>query len=438
MTALPPFADDPRRERPASRPAAEPRYFGRGQPFEGGEDWQSRTAASILNFLSRWEAESDAAAEQGGDALGSLFRGVRDLLTSERPGRTSIAGLPLSPTQPQPTPRPPRAARTGGSAEPGPEQATDSWAVTGRGAGRLDGRGPALVEYDYEAELRKVARMSPEDRARLQTQMVLAGVLEGDFQYGGWDEPTIAAYSDLLGFSELHQLPVDKALTEYGAARRWAEEQGIPWGEMNGGRGDPGGVEQMARRMRRRFVRPTYEAPDLANLADAVDAEFERQVGRPPTQRERDEWSQRYAQAHRVAFEEEVAATRREHEFSEDTAMWGDRVAASQEARAAGPGGAAQTTADIVREQAAGPQDSWMRNRGVGDTSPPGPPSPGAPPSLPGEVQTTDPLASFQAALSNYLGVERRGQEQAEGAADAQRLVSGVFAGIGARMRGGG
>lgn len=397
--------------------------------------------------MERREAAAAANRARVGGAVGEVLDLLRRVATVAVPGTEANKDIARAISSLEEATRPQALAeRTrrmfGGDGEATAarpslpaERGVDSWAMTGRGAGRLDGRGRPVVEYDYEAELRKVARMSPEDRARLQTEMVMAGALEGDFRYGGYDQATIDAYSDLLGFSEVHQLPIDRALREYGAARRWAGEQGMSWDEVGGGRGRAGSVEQVARRMRRKFVRPTYESPDIGMIGEAIEAEFQRQVGRPPSQRELEEWSRQYASAHRAEFEQQVAAEGREHEFGEDTAQWGDRVAASQ-ARAR-DGGAAPTTADLIREQQAGPRDSWARHGGPGTTAPPASPGPGAQPTRPGEVTVGDPMGSFAAALQGYLRPEREGVEQVEDAAQAQAMVSSVFAGVGARMRGG-
>lgn len=119
--------------------------------------------------------------------------------------------------------------------------------------------------YTDEDVIEPTRWRSPERVGALQRDLVEAGVLEGDFQYGMFDDATADAYKALLTFANASELSKGKALGEFRKAQKWAESQGVPWNF--GGEGAS----------RKRFV-----AADPVEVRTDLRSVFRQQLGRDP------------------------------------------------------------------------------------------------------------------------------------------------------------
>lgn len=146
---------------------------------------------------------------------------------------------------------------------------------------------------------------TPERRARTQQMLVNAGLLDGEFRYGLWDEATADAYRDLLTVASQAGQTATEALLDIQRARKWARENGVDWRETVG-LGDRSG-EGAGRRV---FPVPRYDPPDPAAVAQVVGEMFRSRLGRRPTGEELQHWASTFMTLSREQHDAEVAMER--------------------------------------------------------------------------------------------------------------------------------
>lgn len=108
----------------------------------------------------------------------------------------------------------------------------------------------------------------PERIAALQKQMIAAGLLKGhNFQLGSWDAPSMAAYRELLGYSNVSGQDSDTTLANFQATI-------AKFGDTTTG----------SNRVRQPFI---SELTDPNSLRDTLDAVSVRTMGRGLTEAEK-------------------------------------------------------------------------------------------------------------------------------------------------------
>lgn len=184
-------------------------------------------------------------------------------------------------------------------------------AATGSRYTGLVGGGQAPRYFDGD-ELRP-ASMSVEQRGALQRDMVMAGLLTGDFTWGQWDAPTATAYANLLAYANQAGMSEQEAMRESRSAFDRGEE---PIGGMGGGEGGGGGLGFGPGQQPPPFQVPAYEAPDPAALANDVRGYMFAKLGRSPSQDELDVLIGSLERGYRARYEQYVVPqARQEYEM---------------------------------------------------------------------------------------------------------------------------
>lgn len=87
-----------------------------------------------------------------------------------------------------------------------------------------------IVGYSELDVLVPATWANPDKVGRLQTRLVNAGVLAGDFKWGDYDDLTQAAYRELLTRASQAGLTSTQMLSQWRQAEQWARENGMEWG----------------------------------------------------------------------------------------------------------------------------------------------------------------------------------------------------------------
>lgn len=170
---------------------------------------------------------------------------------------------------------PPPAGTTGSTTSsnyigPAGYQLPDTYTTTGMTRGLADNYETSLSpQYRVGDELTPLKDSWPPERiADIQNQMVAAGLLKArNFQLGFWDQPTMSAYRELLGYSNVSGQDSDTTLANFKATI-------AKFGDTTTG----------ANRVRQPFI---SELTDPNTLRDTLDAVSVRTMGRGLTEQEK-------------------------------------------------------------------------------------------------------------------------------------------------------
>ena len=149
-------------------------------------------------------------------------------------------------------------------------QLPDTYTTTGMTRGLADNYETSLSpQYRVGDELTPLKDSWPAERiADIQNQMVSAGLLKArNFQLGFWDQPTMSAYRELLGYSNVSGQDSDTTLANFKATI-------AKFGDTTTG----------AHRVRQPFL---AELTDPNTLRDTLDAVSVRTMGRGLTEQEK-------------------------------------------------------------------------------------------------------------------------------------------------------
>lgn len=155
-------------------------------------------------------------------------------------------------------------------------------------------RSQAIKPRYFEGDQFSPAGQSPEQIARIQSQLVAAGLIEeGEYWAGFWDAATSSAYTMVLGYANQSGLTADDAI------RRLQETL-------------PDSVKEARAKKKAMevFQAPPFMAPDPAKLAQDVKETFRRRLGRDPTPEDLASMTAALGDSYRQAYDAEVAAAR--------------------------------------------------------------------------------------------------------------------------------
>lgn len=161
--------------------------------------------------------------------------------------------------------------------------------------GNLLGTGP---RYYAGAELEPAGR-DPGDIANIQRRLEGAGILNGKYRLGYWDNKTKNAYKQLLGYANQRGQSWEEALGEIQAT-----------GGVAGGGG--GGVRRQT--VRATFQVPEYLPPDYEALESGARRVFKQQMKRDPSDSEMALFGKMLSDGYHSRYHAEVDAERRRFE----------------------------------------------------------------------------------------------------------------------------
>jgi hypothetical protein len=143
-------------------------------------------------------------------------------------------------------------------------------------------------KYQVGAEM-EPRGWSPENIARLQQQLVGAGLIGGRYRLGVWDSTSISAYKGLLSYANQGGLDRETALAELAVSPEVKDGQIV--GAEGGGFTDP--VLDIAQRQRQTALGfdtalNTYERSDPASVRVTAEEAFRKALGRKPRKAELD------------------------------------------------------------------------------------------------------------------------------------------------------
>lgn len=146
----------------------------------------------------------------------------------------------------------------------------------------------------FEGDEFSPAGLDPAHIARLQAQLVAAGLLEeGEYWAGFWDGGTSNAYKAVLGFSNQQGRTADDTLRALQASLPQAVKDA-----------------RARKKAMETFQAPPYMKPDPAALAQDVKEAFRKRLGRDPTPEDMAAMTATLGEAHFARYNTEVAAAR--------------------------------------------------------------------------------------------------------------------------------